>query len=1073
MHVLVRQAKTLDEAEAAIALDVPPGDIVVLSFTDSDLALVAGQAAKQLQFSVRTAPLWKLRHPASVDLAIDSLFGQAKAILVRLLGGADYWPYGLMRLSALCRDKGIALAVVPGDARDDTRLVEASTVSEACLRAVAACWRAGGGANVRRSLDVLAAAAGLIAPPSTAVEEWPRHGFYLPGHGMVCRLLALPLAPRTPVLLFMYRAHMLADDTGPIDALVAALAARGLDPICVFVSSLKEPETACWVESLLRAHRPRVIVSATAFAAGGQDGSPSPLDAAGVPVLQVALANASSESWQANPRGLGPADLAMHVVLPELDGRLFAGIISCKEDAGGVAKHRALPDRVALIAERVARIAALSTKRPDEKRLAVILSTYGGADGREGHAVGLDGPASLRRILRDLRRAGYVVGTNTEIDDAIEAVLRNHVACALGHVLIALQPERGRDTDPATRQAVYHDLEAAPDRGYLDFYRHIVEDFRADAMVHVGAHGTLEWLPGKGVALSANCLPEQAIGALPVVYPFIVNNPGEAAAAKRRLGAVMVGHLTPPLVRTRLSGAALEVERLLDELVSADGLDARRAGLLRRDLLDSARASGLALECGVVADLDDMAAIARIDAHLCDIKDMMIRDGLHVFGERQPDAQHSALVESLCASHPHVERATIIDRVEQSPAAEIAALLAALDGRFVKPGPAGAPTRGRLDALPTGRNIGSLDPRTLPTPVAVRLGQKAAETLVARYAQDHGDWPKQIILDLWGSASMRTGGEDFAQALALMGVEPTWDSDSSRITGFAIVPGARLQRPRVDVILRVSGLFRDAFASQITLFDQAVKAVAMLNEPAELNPLAGCEAPGTRIFGPAPGRYGVDVTQRLSANSWQDRAALGRTWLDSTSFTYGMAETVADERLLASLLRTVDAHVLVRDDNERDLLDSPTYAAHQGGAAAAHGGALPLYITDTATPERPLTRNLTEELSRVVRGRAANPRWLAGMMRHGHAGAAEIANTVDALAAYRATAPHATPESLVETLYAAVWDNAEVRAFLERANPAAARAIRRQFEDLIRRGLWHPRRNSVAMATPGMPEPVA
>ena len=374
-------------------------------------------------------------------------------------------------------------------------------------------------------------------------------------------------------------------------------------------------------------------------------------------------------------------------------------------------------------------------------------------------------------------------------------------------------------------------------------------------MIHLGTHGTLEWLPGKAMALSASCLPAALLGGLPVIYPFIVNNPGEAAAAKRRLGAVTIGHLTPPLKSAGHGNDTLELERLIDEYAAADGLDRRRTALLREEILDRAAAAGLLAESGADRAASKQDQLARLDAYLCDVKDLQIRDGLHVYG-RAPDAhRREEFLSSLAQSNPQTPPETLAARFDQAAEHEREALLTALDGKFVAPGPSGAPTRGRADVLPTGRNLYAIDPRAVPTRSAVVLAEKAAKELLRRHLQDHGEYPRALVMDVWGSATMRTGGEDLALALLLMGARPLWDHGSARVSGFEILPVAELDHPRVDVTLRISGLFRDAFEAQIALFDEAVRAIASRDEPEDWNPLAAaCARTARAMISAAPPR---------------------------------------------------------------------------------------------------------------------------------------------------------------------------------------------------------------------------
>ncbi len=452
--------------------------------------------------------------------------------------------------------------------------------------------------------------------------------------------------------------------------------------------------------------------------------------------------------------------------------------------------------------------------------------------------------------------------------------------------------------------------------------------------------------------------------------------------------------------------------------------------MLRAEILERADAAGLLAESGAEGDLPEDDRLARLDAYLCDVKDAQIRDGLHVFGREAPG--------------------------------ELAGLLAALSGRFVPPGPAGAPSRGRADVLPTGRNLTTSDPRVVPTATAMGLAGKTAAELLRRHLQDHGDYPRALVLNLWGSTTMRTGGEDLALALTLLGVRPEWDGQSGRVTGFEVLPIALLERPRVDVTLRISGLFRDAFAQQIELFDAAVRAVAARDEAADWNPLAGAGTTA-RIYGPAPGTYGAGVGALLDAGAWTERSELGAAYLAGSATAYGRTET-SDAAGFEQLVRAADAFVLIQDHRETDLLEGSEYAAHEGGfAALAEGlGAVPaLYHADTGTPETPLVRTVREEVARIARARAANPAWIAGMRRHGYRGAAEIARALDGLYAFAACVPERFDQQF-DLLWGATLGDEEVDRFLSEANRAARDGMAARFADARRRGLWQTRRNDVA-----------
>ncbi|MBD8545776.1 cobaltochelatase subunit CobN [Sphingomonas sp. CFBP 8760] len=1074
MHVVFRESHGLEETATPRDLGQPPADLVVLSFSDSDLgAFAAGwhaaAAAGAALPSLRLANLADLTHPLSVDTYVDATLSGAKAILIRLIGGRSYWSYGLQQVEQLARSRGIALAVLAADGREDDRLAAASTVTPATRHRLATACDAGGAAAAQGALAELAAAAGLYSGPVRMAAAPANVGAWSDGEGVTCPAAAMmqpETAPGGRILLIFYRSYLLAADLDPIAALQRALAARGFDPVALFVPSLKEPAARGWLARWVTALAPAAIVNATAFSGRGDAGDASPLDAAGVPVLQVALATSTARDWAISARGLSPADLAMHVVLPEIDGRLFAGVVSFKQERlrdpvlhYARRAHRADPARVAAIVDRVAAWVKLARTAPADRRVALVLSTYPGKHHQMAHAVGLDALASAEAIAGGAPLATALAGERLRwpLDDyraalaRLPAVLRYQLAEAWGDAeddpdagygmfafaatmrgdtLVALQPERGR---PAARSDDYHDLSRVPRHAYVAFYLWL-RARRIDALVHMGAHGTLEWLPGKAVALSDACWPEALTGPLPVVYPFIVNDPGEAAQAKRRIGAVTIGHLPPPLVTTG-SGAGLgRLELLLDEFSTADGLDPARRDRLQADIAAEAQAIGLSAELGLADAGSATEAIARIDAFVCDVKDSRFGDGLHVFGT------------GACG------------------AAERAGLEAALAGRRVAPGAAGSPYRGGGgggDVLPTGRNLYTLDPRAIPSRAAHMQGQRLAHELVRRHLQDHGDYLRTLVVDLWGSATMRTAGEDFAMALHLLGTAPVWDMGSGRVTGVEILPLAMADRPRVDVTLRVSGLFRDTFAPLCALFGQAVRALATRDEPADWNPFVG-HAPAPRVYGPAPGRYGLGIEEAGDIYTDDARMRAGEAWLAASSHAFD-AEGVPDAAGLRARVAAADAFVHMQDLPETDLLLAADYAGHEAGFAAAQGvtgGNAALYHLDARDPDRPRARALREEVARVVRARAAQPAWIDGMMRHGYRGAAEIAATLDHLGSFAHLAGVVGPE-LIDLYHDATLGRDDVCAFMAVANPAALAALRARFAALHRSGLWPTRRNSI------------
>ncbi|THH38187.1 cobaltochelatase subunit CobN [Aliishimia ponticola] len=1097
MHVIFRESHGLEETDTPMDLGQSPADLVVLSFSDSDLGAFAkawhraGGPDGGLP-SLRLANLVALRHPLSVDTYIEQTLCGAKGILIRLIGGVPYWAYGLQQVAALARREGIALAVLPADGRPDPRLDEVSTLPVSTLRRLSHLADTGGEVAAQAALAQLALAAGLYAGPVPGSKSLPPTGAWSPARG-VYDPADIPAKTRPRIVVTFYRSYLVAADTAPIEALLTAFEARGYEAVALYAPTLKAPEAAAWLRRQITHLDPDAIVNATAFSGKGEDGR-SPLDAGGVPVFQVALSTARRKDWALSERGLAPSDLAMHVVLPEVDGRILGGVVSFKEPGKRDPHleysrfgHRAEPERIEAVAARVDGWLRLAERPAAQRRPALILSTYPGKDWNLGHAVGLDAPASARAILSDLAGAGYDV--TQAPGDLSAALLARSVAWSLedyaaalaklperlaqdlaqtwgapeddpnvtdgafrfaalrcGKAWVALQPERGGAAH--LREDEYHDLSRTPRHSYVAFYLWLQN--QADALVHIGAHGTLEWLPGKSVALSAECWPDALIGALPVIYPFIVNDPGEAAQAKRRIGAVTLGHIPPPLRQSRTPDRLARLEALLDEFSNADGLDPRRRDRLQRDIREEAQALGLEDDLGLDRAECPAEAVTRIDRFVCDVKESQFGEGLHVWGRpARPGAPFDT---------------------DASVAAERQALLDALAGHRVAAGPSGSPYRGRSDVLPTGRNMYTTDPRSVPSRAACAQGVKLADELVRRHLQDEGDWPRGLIVDLWGSATMRTAGEEFAMALHLLGVRPVWDAGSERVSGIEVLPITELDRPRIDVTLRVSGLFRDVFPTLSALFSQAVRALCARDEAPDWNPFAGrADAQNARVYGPAPGSFGLGMGPMLEDYSDASRRAAGEAWLAASSWALDGDNAVQDVAGIRQRVAQADSFVHLQDLPETDVLLASDYAAHEAGFAAAkaiqggQGGHAALWHVDNTNPDAPRARSLQEEIARVVQARAANPDWISGMRAHGFRGAAEIAATLDHMAAFAHLAGVVGPH-LFDLYHEATLGDDDTRAFLERENPEAYRAMCDRFAALLEAGLWQTRRNSIRAA---------
>ncbi|MCB1462328.1 MAG: cobaltochelatase subunit CobN [Nitratireductor sp.] len=1249
MHLLLAQKGSINEGNEAIDLGQRPGDVIVLSAADTELASLAA-ARRDLGADapdMRLASLMQLAHPMSVDLYADKTISGSKLVVLRVLGGESYFAYGLETFHALALEKGIRLAVLPGDDKPDPGLERLSTLGRQDCRQLHAYLGEGGPQNARNFLLYCRHLLGEGEAPAQAAPLL-KAGLWHPGPG-ICSFQDVERvwkAGAQVAAICFYRALVQSGGLEPVEALVEALGQRGVNALPVFVSSLKDAVSAETVRGFFSAHPPDVVVNLTGFAVSspGSDWKGTVLDETGAVVLQAVLAGGSREAWETSSQGLSSRDLAMNVALPEVDGRVLSRAIAFKHAGtfdeaveANIVTHRADAGRVAFVADLAANWAKLRAMPGAQRRVALVLANYPNRDGRLGNGVGLDTPAGTARVLDALREAGYQTGDMPKDGDALMrhlmagptnaardankdqpreiretlsldqyqtflASLPKAIQTAVGerwgaperdpffdeatqtfalpvarfgHVAIGIQPARGYNIDP---KESYHSPDLVPPHGYLAFHAWLRHSFGAHAVAHMGKHGNLEWLPGKALALSDACYPEAALGPMPNLYPFIVNDPGEGSQAKRRTAAIIVDHLTPPLTRAESHGPLRDLEALVDEYYEASGHDPRRLKLLSKRILDLVADIGLDSDAGISPEDGEDEKLNKLDAYLCELKEMQIRDGLHVFGlspqgrlrtdlavalVRVPRGQGetgdaaslqrviaqdlrlafdpldcdmaaawagprpAALVE--VSNDPWRTAGDTVERIELLAAklvsgevdcpgeceatrmvldhvrdqvlpaldacgpAEIEGLLTGLDGRFVRPGPSGAPTRGRGDVLPTGRNFYSVDSRAVPTPAAWELGRKSTELLIRRYRQDHGEWPSSFGLSVWGTSNMRTGGDDIAQALALIGVKPVWEHASRRVTGYEIVTLAELGRPRVDVTLRISGFFRDAFPAQIELFDKAVRAVGELDEEARDNPIAArmreerlalvsqgiaedeaVRRAGYRVFGSKPGAYGAGLQALIDEKGWNDRGDLAEAYLAWGSYAYGAAEEgIEDRAQFTGRLKDMQAVVHNQDNREHDLLDSDDYYQFEGGMTAAveHvSGARPsVYHNDHSRPEKPVIRALEEEIARVVRGRAANPKWIAGVMRHGYKGAFEMAATLDYLFAFSATTG-AVRDHHFDLVYEAYLGDDTVRDFIGEHNPAALKEMAERFLEAVERGLWTPRSNSAMFALSGFAE---
>ncbi|MCS6959060.1 MAG: cobaltochelatase subunit CobN [Pseudanabaenaceae cyanobacterium SKYGB_i_bin29] len=1208
MHRLVTTpGKSESTTDSIIFVNQEPAPIIFITAADTDIQILA-QVATNLPTdfpALRVVNILQLQQQIVIDTYADEVLRFAQVIILRIIGGRSYWSYGLEVVKATAETTGAQLIVLPGDDIPDLDLLSHSTVDAVTVNYIWQYFLEGGSQNYQNLLYYIANRCLGYAIDYHEPATIPRFGIYPTPHKT--------LTTDRKVALLFYRAHYLSGNTKTIDELVYALGEKQIQVIPIYVSSLKNPDIQKAVRELCADCQ--VILNTTSFSIADLKQEVSTIDLwqnLNVPVLQVIFSTNTKQAWLNSKKGLAPRDMAMNVVMPEVDGRISTRVASFKADLDfsqslqtQVLAYEPHRSGIAFIVDLTDGWIRLRQKPNSEKKIALILANYPNQDGRIGNGVGLDTPHSCLKILQALQEAGYKLSgipstgeelinllTTTKTNDRAANIVRpsrqtlsqqqyaefwlklpdrvqteitkqwgdyqqigefSIAGQQFGNIFVGIQPARSHDPDPSCN---YHNPDLVPPHEYLAFYIWLREIFQADAIVHVGKHGNLEWLPGKAVALSETCYPELILGAIPHFYPFIVNDPGEGSQAKRRTHAVILDHLTPPMTRAELYGKLQQLECLIDEYYEVETLEPDRLPLVRERLVNLIKSEHLHYDLGIsIEELNQNIdrILSTADGYLCELKELQIRDGLHIFGccpsgtqlrdliiaiARNPTASRSGLTraiakswglnfdpltanlgDKLATTNSYIaDCRTIGDAVSkieehaitlvekllggtntealQEPIRselvwvqeyllprlyrteqETTNLLRGLNGEFVPSGASGAPTRGRPEVLPTGRNFYSVDIRAIPTETAWDVGSRAAENLIEYHTQMHGEYPRSVAISIWGTATMRTGGDDFAQALALLGAQPIWDGISRRVVDFAILPTTILGRPRVDVTLRVSGFFRDAFPNLLELFDRVIKSITTLDEPEDVNPLAAkvkqeiaiwqqrglsfyeAEKRATaRIFSSAPGCFGAGLQGLITSKNWSSPADLARAYIDNSYFAYGgNMEGEALPEVFATRLGELEVVLHNQDNREHDLLDSDDYYQFQGGLANAVKqitGVMPaVYFGDNSCQQNPKIRTLQEEIARVYRARVINPKWIKGMMRHGYKGAFELAATVDFLFAYDATT-NCVADFMYEGVANAYVLDEQVQKFIATVNPWALRDIAERLLEAQQRNLW-------------------
>jgi len=1247
-------------AKQTVAVPVNPNLIAFLTHADTDLlALAHARRLLPAALEVVGISLLSVTSEEVMSAWLNGRLGEAAVVLLRLHGQPGRVP-GFGLLERMCRERGQRLAIVSGTGEMDPQMAAASDVPLEVLQPLTAYLFQGGVANMAEALKFLSDRILMTGYGYAPAVQTPDCGVYLPQiedaslHDWERH--RDPERPAAAVLF--YRAHLLSGNTAFVDAICDALEQRGIQPLCVYTSSIRQAPGLIPPALQLIQGRVDLIVSTLSFAHsdGRQDtGTESVFEQLDVPVLQAIAAGMPESAWQVSARGLSPLETAINVALPEFDGRIITVPVSFKERRPelSAAFYSPRPDRVARLAGIAERMIRLRHKPNAQKRVAFVLTNSSAKASQIGNAVGLDAPASLLTLLRGLRQRGYLVSRLPESGDeiiheilargcydqdhpldsaaahrmpvrvyqdwynALPELLRKrlekhwgkpgqesaeswregdhylYAGIEYGAALVALQPPRGYGMDP---NAIYHTPDLPPTHHYAAFYRWLAlpaseGGWGADAIVHVGKHGTLEWLPGKGVGVSSECFPDRLLDDLPLVYPFIINDPGEGSQAKRRAHAVIVDHLTPPMTRAETYGPLAELNQLVNEYYSLEKLDPTKLPIVQRQIWDLIQKTNLQADLdlrsllaqdhgdhkhewdeqltpeGVPVSLSGMTGnevahlIEDIDGYLCELGFAQIRNGLHTLGELPPlpemlqaltrlpngsipslpaaiadllgfhwhtllDAPGARLPQAQeiagrhCYSHADVieliehlnlrlfaaleeegfqtallgavqqavlgaESAQItavleyaclelVPKLEQAPQ-EVTQVLRALEGRFVPAGPSGAPTRGSAHLLPTGRNFYAVDPRALPSSAAWEVGQQLARQTLERFQREEGAYPEMVGLTIWGTSQMRTQGDDVAEALAFLGIRPVWNSVSRRIQSLEVIPLEELGRPRVDVTMRISGFFRDAFPHLVALLDEAVSLAISQEEPVEQNfprkhylaklgeagdkPAEQADAEARyRIFGSKPGAYGAGILPLIDTGNWKTTDDLANVFLTWGGYAYGKdCEGVEARAVFADRLRSVQVALHNQDNREHDIFDSDDYFQFHGGMVAtvrALAGAQPkAYFGDSSRPDASQVRDLREEALRVYRSRVVNPKWIESIQRHGYKGGLELAATVDYIFGFDATAK-IVPGFVYEGLAEHYALDPAMQQFLRQANPWALKAIGERLLEAAGRGLW-------------------
>ena len=959
---------------------------------------------------------------------------------------------------------------------------------------------------------------------STPVE-YPTEGLYHPrAPGRVARRLEdLPgVGKAGTVGLLVMRSYVLSDNAAHYDGVIAALEAKGLRVVPAFASGLDARPAV--ERYFLRDGRPVIdaIVSLTGFSLVGgpayNDGDAAAKLLASLDVPYVAahpVEFQTLEGWQENAHGLTPIEATMMVAIPELDGAVWPMTYGGRSTAAKGERRRDMathPERAAMLAARVARLVALRRKAPADRKIGVVLFNFPPNAGATGTAAHLAVFESLYNTLRALRDAGYQVdlppsadalrdrvtagnagrfGTDANVvariaaDDHVrrESWLEEIEAQwgpapgrqqsdgggllvlgeRFGNILVGIQPSFGYEGDP---MRLMFERGCAPTHAFAAFYRWLREDFAADAVLHFGTHGALEFMPGKQVGLSGACWPDRLIGKLPNFYLYAANNPSEGTIAKRRSGAALISYLTPPVTRAGLYRDLADLKASLDRwrTLGPDADPEQRGSLAALVQTQAAQLDLVSAEPQWTGDA--AAEVGEVGQALFELEGTLIPCGLHVVGEPPGAAARSEMLDAAGISDA-VARARLDELLATDY--EIPALLRALDGRFLPPAPGGDLLR-NSDVLPTGRNLHGFDPFRIPSVFAVKDGARQAERLLARHRADAHAPPETVAMVLWGTDNLKTEGGPIAQALWLLGAEPRRDS-YGRLAGAQLVALEELGRPRIDVIVTLSGIFRDLLPLQTKLLAEAALLAANADEPIEQNFVrkhaldfqakhgGGLAQAASRVFGNADGAYGSNVNHLLDHGAWNDEDELAEAFVRRKGFAYDMSGRPArQDQVLAHVLGSVDVAYQNLDSIELGVTTVDHYFDTLGGIGRAvrraRGTAAEIYIGDQTRGDG-VVRSLAEQVALETRTRALNPKWYEALLEHGYEGVRQIEAHVTNTLGWSATTGQVAPWVYRQITEVYIAD-AAMRERLAALNPAASARIANRLIEAHQRRYWAP-----------------